>query len=362
MTPTNLKLLRDYATLANLSDPLSKVVVYKDGVELASAEPVVATPPVVVPPVVVPVPPANVTRISKTTDNIDLNAKPNWTYILEGPVTATKKQFIKKDGISIQCADANAYLDCGAKWLDFQFQITGKGCSVRNLRVCGHDGAVAFALVNTAGFTLENVQQFVHPIHKGGVTTLSADDSIDLIVRKLTTERTGKYSIYLGDSSTQFDHVNGLIEDFALGPCLVVEDEKSSGLWDVKHRPNPPQHGGGWSEHCLRIYGAKGFMIRRGKMSNPKNVDGKQAFKLMSGDGVTIEDVVFEGSTRFGNDINDPKTNKLKNVNVTRCTFNEWVRLDTGADVAFKDSTMPQLIDKGGKSHLVNCTVGGKQQ
>lgn len=356
MNPTNLKLLRDWATLALLSDPLTKVVVYNGTAEVASVEPVVVPPPVVT-----PADPPNTTRI-KSLDDVDLNAKANWTYILEGVVVGSKKQTINKPGIVIKGADDKSALDVNVKWLEDLITVdqSATGFGVQNLRVCGHDGATAFQIQGTSGVIIDHVSQFAHPVHKGGVTPVEFDGSANAIVQNFKTERTARYSCYAGDASHRGNKAFTL-QDFDFGPCKVVEDEKLSGLYDIKRKKNQPLHGGGYSEHCYRVYGANGVTIRRGKMSNPKNADGKQAMKVMSGKDVTIEDVAFDGSTRFGRDALDAdQKSTLKNVTVARCTFTEWTRIDPGTEIKFEDSTLHSLDQKPGtKVDLQGVKVSG---
>src|SRR5262245_28878436 len=92
------------------------------------------------------------------------------------------------------------------------------------------------------------------------------------------------------------------------------------------------------SEHCFRAYGIRALVVDNCGFSNPNNRHGKQAMKLMDGDGASITKCLFDGSTRFGRDPNDPVTNSLKNVNISGCDFAEWVRGDPGAKFSISDS------------------------
>ncbi len=252
-----------------------------------------------------------------TLDNVDLNAKPNTVYVLYGTVVCKKKQTIGVTGVTIRGVDSTAMLDAdGAGWKENLYSFTGGAskCGFASLRVCGHDGGELCAPNGPADFFLIDVHQESHPVHKGGAGLVNGRNLDRFVADSCTSQKQARYAIYLADVRT------ATLKKLNFGPCACVDPTKMS-------------------EHPIRIYGAVGLLMSDCQLSNTPNKDGKQALKLMSGDGATIINCTFTGSTRFGRDVNDPSTNMLKNVVVKSCHFTDWVKIDPGVSDMLIDSS-----------------------
>ncbi len=334
MTPAGKQALDKWMADNNATEVSAK---FTDGSTITVTAPV--TPPT----------PTNVVMVGpsyahKSLDDVTWAAKTFYWLERGATIKLKERQTINVPQVVIMSepgTSAPAILDCDAKWKENQLSFTAKAteCAVRDVTIQGHDGATLLAITLAPLFTIENVIQRQHPIHKGGVGIVNCNTSQALSIRSCTTERTARYGVYLGDSGKS-GNKNFKMSDCEYGPCAVTEDPKSSGLTDyIKTHPGD-LHGGGFSEHNFRAYSAIGMQVDRCKFHNPNNKDGKQAVKIMSGDGVSFSDCLFDGSTRFGRDKNDQdQTAKLRNVILDRCTFAEWVRIDPGAGVTISNST-----------------------
>lgn len=348
--------LRDSAIKYNTTTPakVSAVVVrYIDGVDVTLDIPVPTTAPATQP--------ASVTvigkdRDAKSLDDVDLNSKPNWTYRVEGVTVARKTQWIKRPGVIIEGADNNAAIDVGLHWKEslLVFSDTARDCTVRRLIITGHDGTEFVNLQGTVDFSMLDVNEFIHPSHKGGITPLAMDGSKGLTVRRVVTDGVGRYGIWGGNGSKR-GNVDVLLEDCKLGPCALREAEKSSGA----DKDTNSLNGGAKYEHPARFYGVQNFTANRCQFINPNNA--KNSFKLMNGAGATLTDCTFDGISRWGRDVNDPSDYTLQGVTITRGQFKSMIRIDPGANVTASNSTLTKYqVEPKGTLHLVNDKVGGQ--
>lgn len=325
-----------------------------------NAFPVMLPDPIVVPPI----DPPNVTRIGSThpvqsIDSTDLDAHANWIYLIDSDIAASKPQRINKSGITIMGDTPNRKIDCGVKWEEALITFTAKsiGSAVRSLTVIGHDGGELVNLQGAASFQLTDVHQDVHPQHHGGVSLLTARNSIKFLADGCTSVRTARYSIYLGGDNSDSD----IVRNCNFGPTAITEDENSSGLAAFKKAHPDKLHGATWNEHPLRVYNFKNLVVENNVFNNPHAPGGKNSVKLMNGDGFVFRNNKCFGIPRFGPDVNDPKTYTLKNGVISGSEFDGTVRIDTRADVTIRDSTMGALdVQPGGIARLDNATVGGK--
>lgn len=142
------------------------------------------------------------------------------------------------------------------------------------------------------------------------------------------TEFTTVYSFYCGGSETSLNNKNILLDHCVWGKT---------------------------DSHCMRTYGVSKMEIRDCKMYNPKSASGRQCIKVMNGEDITIKRTTFDGTTRFGRDINDPPTYKLKNVLLEEIDFKDWTRTDS--DNVTYDNVSVTADNSGFCFHLFGKTV-----
>jgi hypothetical protein len=80
--------------------------------------------------------------------------------------------------------------------------------------------------------------------------------------------------------------------------------------------------------HNMRVYGVKDLVIEDCSFKNPDSASGRQCIKVMNGENVSIRSTNFDGTTRFGRDVNDPSSYALKNCVIQDCNFTDWTRVD----------------------------------
>lgn len=327
--------------------------------------PVSVAPPPITPPLPLPTtapvlpPGVKVIRVGPgeafgSVDVVNLAGASNTVYLLVTKSSKlTKSQRINQPGVWIIGADQSVTLDAdAAHWKQAQFTFGPKatGGGVRNFTIIGHDGGEFVDVEDTERITLADIIQKRHPVHHGGITPILCRSSKHLLLSNIKTEGVARYGFYLGG----IENIAPTILDSEWGPCVLLEDRKLSG----QSKDGSTLNGGGPSEHGGRAYNVTDMTMARCKFFNQNNSDGKQAFKLMSGDGARITDCSFFGSTRFGRDINDPPTYTLRNVVISRCVFGDWIRIDPGAKVVIDTATIKahgsgNAINVMGDGHLV---------
>jgi hypothetical protein len=271
-------------------------------------------------------------RAIKSLDDVNFNASPKTTYLLDrdARIRLNKKQAINVPGVVIQTVPGEgeqATLDCfaaGWKQQQYSYSASAADCGFKDVAVVGHDGGDVAAIYNAPRFILDHVNQR-ESIYRGGVGLFITFGCQGVNVTDSSTVRTGRYSGYSSSTTVNAD-VHFIRCKFGPSKLVEVKDDHTN-MSKI-------------SEHCFRGYTLQNLVIDSCTFDNSTNVDGKQAMKLMSGNGAKIINSTFLGSTRFGRDVNDPPGNTLKNVTIGGCAFTDWFRVDPGANVTIVDSNL----------------------
>lgn len=162
-----------------------------------------------------------------------------------------------------------------------------------------------------------------------GIAVCNGVNGITLVA--CSTEFTTVYSFYCGGSQTELNNKNITIRNCSWGKT---------------------------NSHNMRTYGVLNMLIEDCLFDNRNSKSGRQCIKVMNGENVSIKRTLFDGTTRFGRDVNDPEAYSLKNCVIEGCSFNDWTRVDKtgGNPVTYRECNVHSAGDSF-VFHLFDKTI-----
>lgn len=227
-------------------------------------------------------------------------------YDQHGPIAIDKNLKIIAKGATVRYSDAEDKTDTGL----FTLKPSVNSFNLSGLVIIGGKAMYAVRSENAKNITITDVKSLKASGNGAGIFIANGCENVTL--EDCSTEYTTVYSFYCGGSETTLNNKN-----ITLRRCV----------W------------GKTASHCMRTYGVDRMLIEDCAMFNPDSASGRQAIKVMNGRNITVRRTLFDGTTRFGRDVNDPESYKFENVLLEDCRFRGWTRVDSDG-VTYRNSTI----------------------